>query len=252
MSKRKPGQWWDRSWSVVTGCSWPEGQVPEGCRNCWARALARRFPAAHGTDPSLGQTEGYQRVIAGESVAADFGTVLCHPDRLDIPLRVRKSTTWAVSLMGDLFHPDVPSHFIRDVLRVPHLTAQSHRYVVLTKRWDRVQTVWDYAQYPLVDTIILASVWDQTSTDAACAEFADLPLRWGLHMEPLLGPVDMAKTVTNRIGATMPSWIVVGPENGPGKRPCDPQWIESIEGQCHAARMPVWRKDNEGPKEVPW
>lgn len=240
MSKRKPGQWWDKSWSVVTGCSWPPGETPEGCRNCWARSLVRRFPAAH----------------AGDGIS--FGHVSWHPDRLDIPLRTRKSTTWAVSLMGDLFHPDVPSDFIREVLRFTVMAERPHRYVILTKRWHRAadelrawDARWPDLEHPWRSSILLASTWDQESTAAACEEL-HLPMPWGLHIEPLLGPVDMGKTVTNRIGATMPSWIVVGPENGPGKRPCDPRWIESIERQCHAARVPVWRKDNEGPKEVPW
>lgn len=267
---RKPGQWWDKSWSVVTGCSWPDGEEPEGCRRCWARSLVRRFPAAH--DGLSAPMEPHQRTV-------EFGTVLCHPDRLDEPLRHRKPTIYAVSLLGDLFHPDVPSEFILRAWMIMR-DKEQHRFAGLTKRWDRAENLichWllpaeGLARLPVRSVpqkhpgniILLASVWDQASTDAACAAFQGLPIQWGLHMEPLIGHVDLERWLSvcdshgepsgprcRPDGSALLSWIVVGPENGPGKRPCDPKWIEIIEAQCHEAGVPVWRKASDGPKEVP-
>ena len=238
----------------------------------------RRFPAAHGV-----------RFLAdcdGPDPAIPFGQVLCHPDRLDIPSRTRKPTVWAVSLLGDLFHDDVPRHFVRSVLdaavcanmidqplRAWDEAGPRHWFVLLTKRYERAAA--EIRQWELkspghvgpfrLSIVLLASAWDQDSTDAACAALADLPVRWGLHMEPLLGPVDLERWLSiwdrhgepsgprcRPDGSPLLSWIVVGPETGPGKRPCDPAWIERIEHQCREAGVACWRKLADGPKEVPW
>lgn len=37
-------------------------------------------------------------------------------------------------------------------------------------------------------------------------------------------------------------WLVCGGESGPGARPCDIDWIESIVGQCRDAKTPVFVK----------
>jgi len=249
MSKRKPGQWWDKSWSVVTGCT-PAGA---GCDHCWARALVRRFPAAHGVQ--------FMADCDGPDPAIPFGQVLCHPVRLGIPGRTSRPTVWAVSLLGDLFHPDVPDEFIGDAV-IGAAAYGHHRFVFCTKRWHRAAALLIHNSQPggqmpparqwNANCIIMASVWDQDSTNAACAALADVQTRWGLGMEPLLGPVDFRLTVTNKIGSSLPAWVIVGAENGPGKRPCDPAWIASIEQQCRNAGVPCWRKAADGPKEVPW
>jgi len=247
VTTRKPGDWWDKSWSVVSGCT----PVGAGCDNCWAAALVKRFPVAHdGALPIRVEPHGPVTVPA-----SDFSTVITHPDRLGIPLRARKPRVYAVSLLGDLFHEQVPERFIRDVLdpiAVCNQKQMRHRFVLLTKRYERAvdaMAVWGvkspaYLSNLAADMILLASVWDQASTDAACAAFSQLPagIRWGLHCEPLLSAVDMRKTVTNRIGASMPRWIVCGGETGPKARPMHPDWVRGIRDQCQAAGVPFWFK----------
>ena len=39
-----------------------------------------------------------------------------------------------------------------------------------------------------------------------------------------------------------PSWVVVGCESGPNRRPCKIEWVESIVEQCLAANVPVFVK----------
>jgi protein gp37 len=278
MSK-KPGEWWDKSWSVVTGCT-PAG---EGCAHCWAAGLVKRFPAAHGRDP-----------FPGHGDSAPFSTVVCHPSRLDIPLKRRKPTVFAVSLLGDLFHEQVPIDFAWEVFRTMG-DARKHTFVVLTKRWGMASMFLggSLVPPPAKNIILMASVWDQKSTDAACKALSQLRgVRWGLHMEPLLGPVNLGRalqlvnTQTDDPGGrcancgrpagdsahcisgggcdgewsccdycedqlerhgcpmehTKASWIVVGGENGPGARPMHPDWAKRIRDQCEAAGVPFWFK----------
>lgn len=276
MSK-KESDWWDKSWSVVTGCNWPEGEVPEGCRNCWAEKLAKRFPVVHfgdAHDPADGCPS------TGEQ---DWSTVVMRPDRLNIPLKRRTPTVFACSLLGDLFHHDVPREFIDKVWETIEI-ANVHQFVVLTKRWQYAADLVNWL-YRGADPepgehehfILMASVWDQASTDAACQAFAQLPtgVKWGLHMEPLLGPVDLRpwlgictdpqcrdSTWDHYCGEGSPqlSWVVVGSENGRGARPFCLHWAREIQAHCRMARVPYWFKGaykQDVPqemvvREVPW
>jgi protein gp37 len=127
---------------------------------------------------------------------------------------------------------------------------------------------------PPSNLLLMASVWDQASADAACEAFSALPAggRWGLHCEPLLGPVVLEQRVAlNAHQAEYAGlrWVVVGGENGPGARPMDPQWAISLHRQCKAAGVPFWLKgwgganrgrvlfeqgahDTDNCQEVPW
>jgi protein gp37 len=66
--------------------------------------------------------------------------VKLHPEKLDEPLRLRKPSTIGVSLMGDLFHDDVPTRYIDDVLATMGQCPR-HLFIVLTKRAERMRKV---------------------------------------------------------------------------------------------------------------
>lgn len=80
----------------------------------------------------------------------------------------------------------------------------------------------------------------------------DLPhsVKWWASLEPLLGPIDMGLTfrhpVTGEFGILperdLPSWVVVGCESGPHRRPCKIEWVESIAQQCVDANIPLFIK----------
>jgi protein gp37 len=58
----------------------------------------------------------------------------------------------------------------------------------------------------------------------------------------MLGPVDLGPWLP-RLG-----WVITGGESGPGRREMDPAWLTSITGQCQAAGVPVYVKQDSGPK----
>jgi protein gp37 len=114
-------EWTDATWNPVTGCT----KVSEGCRNCYAERIARRFPRG-GIDPEFSKSD----------VVDDF-RVMLHPARLEEPFHWRKPRRIFVCSMGDLFHGDVPPAFILSVLSVISLSPR-HTFMVLTKRPDRM------------------------------------------------------------------------------------------------------------------
>lgn len=115
--------WTDEVWNPTTGCS----RVSEGCRNCYAAALAPRLAA-------MGQ-KGYTALPWTAKNAPD--NVFLHAERLEKPLRWRKPRRVFVNSMSDLFHELVPFEFIDRVFAVMAL-APHHTYQVLTKRPERM------------------------------------------------------------------------------------------------------------------
>lgn len=61
-------EWTQHTWNPVTGCS----KISEGCQNCYAESMAKRF--------------------GGE----DAFKVALHPEKLEIPLKRKKPTTYFV------------------------------------------------------------------------------------------------------------------------------------------------------------
>lgn len=101
--------------------------VSEGCRNCYAERLnmSPRFPG-HGTGlPYAKQSEAKVHVFLDE-------------ERLAIPLRRRKPTTYFLSSMTDVFADFVSNDMLDRLFAVMAISPQ-HTFIVLTKRADRMR-----------------------------------------------------------------------------------------------------------------
>lgn len=114
--------WTDATWNPTTGCS----RVSEGCKNCYAAALAPRLAA-------MGQ-KGYTDLPWTARNAPE--NVFTHPERLQKPLRWKPRRVF-VDSMSDLFHEQVPDEFILRVWQIMRRTPQ-HTYQILTKRPERM------------------------------------------------------------------------------------------------------------------
>lgn len=287
------GQWWDRSWNVVRGCS----PVGEGCRNCWAcRLLAtrlkHRFPGFAEMTVQLPTAKEWAGDTPLKCLQPRWtGRVELVESMLEAPPHWREPQAVAVSLMGDLFHENLAATAPGRVFGVM-AEAWWHTFVVLTKRW-RYLYEWskavmhypsDRPQRPVrgwpPNVILGASAWDQGSADEACRRLLQTPAaKRVLCLEPLLSAVDLTEfpirdepmhlpgttcsaltgdihirrrpdEATNLIGFGHPrlSWVIVGPETGPGARPCEWGWIRGVVRQCQAAGVPCWVKVLMDPK----
>lgn len=195
-------EWTDATWNCVTGCT----KVSSGCRFCYAETIANRFWATQ-----YPPVDGRPR---------RFTDVICHPDRLEIPLHWRKPRRVFVNSMSDLFHKDIPLEFIAAVFGVMAATPH-HTYQILTKRPDRAlefcdeyhrasECLWTAELFvrqesgkheprldgvsppwPLRNVWLGVSVEDQATADARLAVLAKIPaaVRFASY-EPGLAAVD--------------------------------------------------------------
>lgn len=204
-------EWTDATWNPVTGCT----QVSPGCDHCYALRFAERF-----------------RGVPGHPYEQGFDLRL-RPDRLDLPLKWKKSRMVFVNSMSDLFHRDIPDDYIMRVFEVM-VAARSHTFQVLTKRSRRVVHLAPRLPWP-------SNVWMGVSVETAAyrwriAHLQQVPatIRF-ISAEPLLGSL-------GTLDLTGIDWVITGGESGFGFRVCDPDWVRNIRDQCLAGGKAFFHK----------
>lgn len=281
MSDHSNIEWTDATWNPVTGCT----KVSPGCDHCYAETLAERF---RGT-PGHYYEQGFD--------------VQLRPDKLDMPLRWKRPRRIFVNSMSDLFHDDVPDAFIGCVFHVM-ARAEHHTFQLLTKRHSRMRSLLNqwvregmsvdlgylHGGRPLGAVRHTAPLWtpppnvwlgvsveNQQWADIRIPALLDTPaaVRF-LSMEPLLGPVDIARLIDPErdCNCSVPAmdgagqhasrcrclsqldigWVIVGGESGRGARPMHPSWARSLRDQCTAAGVPFhfkqwgeWVAEDQSP-----
>lgn len=175
-------EWAEETWNPVTGCS----PISEGCRNCYAARMAKRLAGR------CGYPEG------------EPFRVTLHPDKLDQPMRWKKPRMIFVCSMGDLFHEDVPTTFIDQVLEIIASCPQ-HTFIALTKRPENLEhkiygITPDNPYRLLGGGDYLPNLWlgvtaeNQQRADERIPVLLQIPaaVRF-VSVEPMLGPVDLTK-----------------------------------------------------------
>ncbi len=223
MSDRSQIEWTDATWNPVRGCT----KISPGCAHCYAETFAERF-----------------RGVPGHPYEQGFDLRLV-PDKLEEPLRWRRSRMIFVNSMSDLFHRDVPDDYVVRVANVME-AAPWHVFQVLTKRADRLR---DLLRTKLAFAAGQPHVWWGVSVEnrkhglprIAALQAAPTPVRF-LSVEPLLEDL-------GRLDLRGISWVIVGGESGPGARPLEAAWVRDIRDQCLGARIPFFFKQWGGVRK---
>lgn len=211
-------EWTETTWNPVTGCS----KFSEGCMHCYAERMARRL---HGS--------GNRRYRNGFKVTL-------HQDLVESPLKWKKPRLIFVNSMSDLFHKDVPLSFIKDVFRTMK-KADQHIYQIVTKRSGRLAQLAGRLEWsPNVWVgVTVESKRHLNRIDDLRNVFAHVKF---LSMEPLLSDF----TELNLRGV---DWVIVGGESGPGARPMEERWVESIHRHCINQSIPFFFKQWGGVRK---
>ena len=211
--------WCDKTWNPITGCD----PVSAGCKNCWAKRMAKRLAGRCGYPP-----------------APDEFTVTLQDNRLREPYAWRKPRRVFVCSMSDLFHRQVPDTYLDQVFQVMKETPQ-HTYQLLTKRPVRMH---DYLSglgsynWPLLNVWLGVTIENQVEADWRIRWLAQTPaaVHW-LSLEPLLEAIDLQVECGHGVGdlaleGGYIDWVVVGAESGPGRRPMNEDWVRALKDQC--------------------
>lgn len=242
--------------SRETGAStWACIKASEGCQNCYAESLAKRYrkggPFTVGqmakAEPVWDEREAH-RMLTAKDIAGK---------------RV------FVGDMTDIFGPWVPDEML-DRLFFTMALRPNVNFQLLTKRPARMRayladadrmyvlrsTIEDAAgspvPWPLPNVWLGVSAENQARADERIPELLATPaaIRF-VSAEPLLGAIDLSTLPPHPHNQSL-DWMIVGGESGPGARPCDVAWIREIVGQCRDAGVPVFVKQDSGPRPGEW
>ncbi len=216
MSDKSHIEWTNATWNPVTGCT----KVSAGCKLCYAERFAERF-----------------RGVEGHPFEQGFDLRLW-PERLDLPLRWKEPRMIFVNSMSDLFHEDVPQHYVQAVFETMR-NADWHTFQILTKRSARLRLMAKDLDWPdnvwmgvsVEDMRVANRVEDLRAVEAA--------VRF-LSCEPLLGSL-------KSLDLREIQWVIVGGESGPGARQMKVEWVKELRTNCRARRIPFFFKQWGGP-----
>ncbi|HVS33517.1 MAG TPA: phage Gp37/Gp68 family protein [Thermoanaerobaculia bacterium] len=204
-------EWTESTWNPVTGCT----KISPGCKNCYAERMALRLQAMR--QPNY--RNGFE--------------VTLQPHMLELPLRWKKPQAIFVNSMSDLFHERVPLSYIQQVFAVMR-TAHWHRFQLLTKRAERLQTVDSQIEWP-------SNVWMGVSVESGAYVGRIDALRGTgaavkfLSLEPLLNALPS-------LDLSGIHWVIAGGESGPHARAVRPEWITDLRDQCRRAGIAFFFK----------
>ena len=169
------------------------------------------------------------KAMGQEKYKDGFDKVVCHPDALDEPRKIKNRSMFFVCSMADLFHEDVPSAFIDKVMDTARETPW-HTYQFLTKRPDRMMKYINYSPHPAsknmwIGTTVEAEQYKDRIEYLRAIGIFNPECTTFLSCEPLLSD-------PGKLDLTGIDWVIVGGESGPNARPMKKEWVLNIKRQC--------------------
>lgn len=244
MGENSKIEWCDHTFNLVWGCT----RVSQGCTQCYAEALAKRYGHA------VWGPKAPRRTMSNSYWQQPFKWNAQAAGR-DVRARVFCSS------MADVFEDHPTNNAERPKLWETIFGTEWLDWLLLTKRPENIASMlpdnWGDG-YPNV--WLGTSVEDQDAANKRIPLLLQIPaaVRF-LSVEPMLGPVDLINVSDGprifdclnglEIGPMYQhtdqpriSWVIFGGESGPGARPMNPRWVSEGLAQCKVARVPAFVK----------
>ena len=238
-------EWCDHTVNLWWGCT----EVHEGCDNCYAKNLAKRY----GHDV-------WGNGVGRRHIKSAFTTL----EKIQ-KNAIKKGVIEYVFVgsMMDIFEKPMPL-FDDDLNRLGTFTSELRNeffrridencysnlvFLLLTKRPSNINkyipTYW--FQNPPKNVIFGLSVVNQSTADNLIPMLLKVNGRKFLSVEPQLEPLSLEQW--------LPSgelhWIIQGGESGPRKRPFDTDWGRQLRDECIKHNVPYFFKQIDKIQEIP-
>jgi len=218
--------WTEFSYNPIIGCS----KVSPGCAHCYAEKMARRLA-------TMGRDE-YEWVTL--SKGGWSGNTTFVESQLNKPLKRKKPSIYFVCSMGDFWHKTVKEKWRQVVFDIVRRCPQ-HVFQFLTKRPENILFWPD----DLPNAWLGVTAENQEMADERIPILLQIPaaVRF-VSIEPMLESVRIKFEKYSGyeyrfLKKTTPvDWVIVGCESGPGRRPCNLEWIEDRQERlCLSSRL---------------
>ena len=245
-------EWATKVWNVLTGCL-------NNCPYCYARQIAKRFGGhyseimdGNGTGsaynpphlllaPMEKETKkGFSRASFPYGFEPTFHKYRCNVGSLTS----RTKENVFVCSMSDLFHRDIPTEWILEVMETAKKTR--HNFLFLTKNPMRYYELFGSSTnrgLPASNFWLGATITDAKSLRSY--EIAmnylqphNLPCKFFVSFEPLMQRLKLPESRLD--------WVIVGMETGNRKDKSFtlPEWVRDIYIQCKNRNIPIFLKNN--------
>lgn len=210
-------RWTDYTWNPVHGCS----KTSEGCANCYAERVSRRF--GHTEHPWTGEHAEENVQLKREMLE----------DRLPRP-------GWVfVNSMSDLYHPQVSDAFIESVFDACGDMRRS-AFQVLTKHAPDTQR--DTPHPP--DNVMLGVSVESSQRTYRLDWLRNAPAATRfVSFEPLVEDIAATGGVPDLEAV---DWAIIGGESGAERRAMDPEWARKLYWECVDQDVAVFFKQHSG------
>lgn len=252
MGKNTKISWTDHTFNPWWGCT----KVSEGCANCYAEAMSKRFgddvwgpgkPRKMMSDKywdqplkwnARAEREGIRRKVFAGSMcdfAEDDLTFMLDGPRFRLGTLINE-TPWLDWLLL--------TKRAENLVHVCHAMGFTNQVLPCYGNIELPNNVW-----------LGVSAEDQPNFDKRVRDLLPIPAPVSfVSLEPLLGPIDLGLlgTVSKDIspnysmGYDKINWVIVGGESGPNARPMNLDWARDIRDQCQAAGVPFYFKQVGG------
>jgi protein gp37 len=214
MGENSKIEWTHHTFNPWVGCT----KISPACDHCYAEGWAKRSGRVKwGGERKRTSTSYWRQPLKWDAAAKAAGI---------------RQRVFCASL-ADVFDNQVPDAWRAGLFYlISHTTNLD--WLLLTKRIGNARQMlehanpggWSFDTMPNV--WIGATVANQEEADRDIPKLLATPARTRfLSMEPLLGAVDLR--LPYNVGIDL---VIAGGESGPGARPLDPRWVQSLRDQC--------------------
>jgi protein gp37 len=212
--------------------TWNCNKVSEGCKNCYAAAMAARFPA-------------------NSARLAFDGAPNWRNNAMKELRRLKSGAVVFVNSMSDTYHEKAPVKFAHWIHNLAAYERPDVTFLLLTKRPERALALSPHLIFP-------PNLWVGTSVESSdylwrLQYLLQIPAAGHfVSAEPLLGSLTGIDTYlrgykyfdTQGEPHFIPGlkWVIVGGESGDNRRPFNKDWAREIRDMCIRARVPFMFK----------
>lgn len=238
MAENSKIEWTKHTANLWWGCT----RVHEGCDNCYAETLAKRWDFhLWGNDSGRRPIKGvwsdlakYQRKAeeSGEIHEVFVGSMM---DLFEKPMPLIGKTGRTTEYLRDRF-------FIEVVPNTPNLL-----YLFATKRPSNIPKYipFEWQANPPENVMFGVSIANQKTADTLIPQLLQVKGGLFLSIEPQLGPIDLLSYLHGL------HWIINGGESGPNRRRFDVNWARDIRDQCASMNVPFFMKQIDKVLSIP-
>jgi protein gp37 len=202
--------WTDMVYNPIKGCL-------GGCTYCYARKIAKRFPANFPKDfkPSFYADELYRPYT----------------------LKKRHQLIFTCSV-SDFFGEGVKREWQNEVLRVIE-DNKDLIFQVLTKQPQRIPIDIQYPDNMWMGVTITsqADVWKATPLTSAAMMSVHRGCKF-VSVEPMFTRISFKNDTLEKL-----DWIIIGQQTNPNKSP-EKEWVDDLVNSVKVHKIPVFMKDN--------